>query len=39
MKNQPQIATNFELKKCKCNKECGRCKALKMSQLETFNQN
>ncbi len=34
MKDQPQVATNFELKRCKCEKECGRCKAMKMSQLD-----
>jgi hypothetical protein len=39
MKNQPQITTNFELKRCKCEKECGRCKAIKTSQLEKINQN
>ncbi len=39
MKNQIQIATNFESKRCKCEKECGRCKALKTNQLEKSNQN
>lgn len=39
MNNQPQIATNFERKRCKCEKECDRCKALKMSQLDKLNQN
>lgn len=38
MKNQSQIATNFELKKCKCERECGRCKAMKMRQLDKPNQ-
>ena len=39
MKDEPKITTNFELKKCKCERECGRCKAIKMSQLEKSNQN
>jgi hypothetical protein len=34
MKTRPQITTNFELKRCKCEKECERCKALKTRQLE-----
>jgi hypothetical protein len=37
MKNQPKIATNYDLKRCKCDKECHRCKALKMIQVEKFN--
>ena len=39
MKNQSKTATNFELKKCKCERECGRCKATKMRQLDKSNQN
>ena len=39
MKNQPTIATNFDLKRCKCDRECERCKAMKMRQLDKPNQN
>lgn len=38
MKNQPKITTNFELKRCKCEKECGRCKAIKISHLDKLKQ-
>jgi hypothetical protein len=36
MKNQPQVSTNHEHKKCKCDKECNRCKAMKLIDLEKF---
>ena len=39
MKNQSKTATNFELKKCKCERECERCKAMKMRQLDQLTQN
>lgn len=38
MKNHPHPMSNFEQKKCKCDKECGRCKALKTSKLYQTNQ-
>lgn len=36
MKSQLKIATNYDLKRCKCDKECHRCKAVKMIQEGKF---
>ena len=38
MKTQPTILTNFDFKRCKCEKECERCKALKVSHLDKSKQ-
>jgi hypothetical protein len=38
MKIQPTTPPKNETKKCKCDKDCGRCKATKEIELLTLNQ-
>lgn len=38
MKNNPQTTASQEHKKCTCDKDCKRCKALKEIDFELINQ-
>lgn len=38
MKDQPPVQSTHTHKKCKCDKDCKRCKALKEIHFEPINQ-